>query len=103
LDQKTGFHQKMLACVSITTTDWTSVHDFQSPGCRTGIASFSWPDVIGDPFFSSGPRITTDGVHACAANNAAFDQNFLGHVGNSGPNQFYGPGYVNADLSFIKM
>jgi len=69
---------------------------------RTGIASFSYPDVIGDPFASSTPRITADGVRTGASNAAAFSQNFLGHVGDSGRNQFYGPHYTNADLSLVK-
>jgi hypothetical protein len=69
---------------------------------RTGIASFSYPDVIGNPFQSSGSAITADGVRTGASNNDAFSQTFLGHVGDSGRNQFYGPNYVNADISLIK-
>jgi hypothetical protein len=69
---------------------------------RTGIASFSWPDVIGNPFGNPGPRITADGVRTGAANAAAFTTSFLGHVGNSGRNQYYGPHYTNADVTLMK-
>ena len=69
---------------------------------RTGVASFSWPDVIGEPFGNPGPRITADGVRTGAANAAAFTTHFLGHVGDSGRNQFYGPHYTNADITLMK-
>jgi hypothetical protein len=71
---------------------------------RTGIASFSYPDVIGNPFLATGPRITADGVRTGASNVAAFTDPsvFLGHIGDSGRNQFYGPHYTNADVSLIK-
>jgi hypothetical protein len=71
---------------------------------RTGIASFSWPDVIGDPFGNPGARITADGVRTGAANPAAFTpaSTFLGHIGDAGRNQFYGPSYTNADITLMK-
>jgi hypothetical protein len=71
---------------------------------RTGIGSFSWPDVIGDPFGNPGPRITADGVRTGAANAAAFTpaSTFLGHLGDEGRNQFYGPSYTNADITLMK-
>jgi hypothetical protein len=70
---------------------------------RDGVGSLSYPDVIGDPFTSSGPRINADGnVRTGASNNAAFSSTFLGHIGDAGRNQFYGPHYTNADLSLVK-
>ncbi|HWO36805.1 MAG TPA: hypothetical protein VNO32_49120, partial [Candidatus Acidoferrum sp.] len=69
---------------------------------RTGIASFSYPDVIGNPFQSSGPQIGASGVRTGASNLAAFSNTFLGHVGDSGRNQFYGPHYTNADVVLMK-
>jgi hypothetical protein len=71
---------------------------------RTGIASFSWPDVIGDPFGNPGARISADGVRTGAANAAAFTpaSTFLGHLGDEGRNQFYGPSYTNADITLMK-
>ena len=70
---------------------------------RNGVAAFSFPDVIGDPFASSGPRIDANGnVRTGASNNAAFSSTFLGHIGDAGRNQFYGPHYTNADLSLVK-
>jgi hypothetical protein len=70
---------------------------------RNGVAAFSYPDVLGDPFSFSGPRINAAGnVHTGAANNAAFSSTFLGHIGDSGRNQYYGPHYTNADISAAK-
>ncbi len=70
---------------------------------RNGVAAFSYPDIIGDPFASSGPRIDADGnVRTGASNNNAFSSTFLGHIGNEGRNHFYGPHYTNADLSLMK-
>lgn len=69
---------------------------------RTGVASFSYPDVIGDPFAASGPRISADGVRTGAANIVGFSNTFLGHIGDSGRNQFYGPHYTDADMVLMK-
>ena len=72
---------------------------------RNGLGSggSSYPDVIGDPYASSGPRINADGnVRTGASNDAAFSNTFLGHIGDAGRNQFYGPHYTNADISLIK-
>ena len=69
---------------------------------RTGIASFSYPDVIGNPFASSGSQISASGVRTGASDVAAFSNTFLGHIGDSGRNQFYGPHYTNADMVLMK-
>ena len=69
---------------------------------RTGIASFSYPDVIGSPFASSGPQISANGVRTGASDLAAFSDTFLGHIGDSGRNQFYGPHYTNVDMVLMK-
>jgi hypothetical protein len=69
---------------------------------RTGIGSFSYPDVIGNPFASSGPQISANGVRAGASNLAAFSDTFLGHIGDSGRNQFYGPHYTNVDMVLMR-
>lgn len=69
---------------------------------RNGTGSFSYPDVIGNPFIG-GPRINADGnVLTGASNNDAFSSTFLGHIGDAGRNQFYGPHYTNADISLMK-
>jgi hypothetical protein len=69
---------------------------------RNGVNG-SFPDVIGNPYANSGPRINADGnVHTGASNSNAFSSTFLGHLGDAGRNSFYGPHYTNADLSFIK-
>src|SRR5205085_529922 len=40
---------------------------------RNGVGAFSYPDIIGDPFASSGPRINANGnVRTGASNNNAF-------------------------------
>ena len=68
-----------------------------------GTGGVSYPDVLGDPYATSGPRINADGnVRTGAANSAAFSQGFLGHIGDAGRNQFYGPHYTNADISLMK-
>jgi hypothetical protein len=68
---------------------------------RTGVASFSWPDVLSDPNNNPGPRIQNAGVKT-GANLNAFSSTFLGHLGDSGRNQFYGPNYTNADTVLMK-
>ena len=70
---------------------------------RNGVGAFSFPDIIGDPFSSSRPRIDANGnVRTGASNNAAFSNTFLGHIGDEGRNHFYGPHYTNADMSLSK-
>jgi hypothetical protein len=68
---------------------------------RTGVASFSWPDVVGDPQNNPGPRIQAAGVKT-GLNIAGFSQSFLGHLGNSGRNQWYGPSHNDMDLALMK-
>ena len=68
---------------------------------RTGVASFSWPDVLGDPNNNPGSRIQSAGVKT-GVNLNAFSSTFLGHIGNSGRNQYYGPNYTNADMVLLK-
>jgi carboxypeptidase family protein len=69
---------------------------------RNGIAAggASWPDVIG-PLHSPGPRIQPGGV-ATGVNADAFSTTFLGHLGDAGRNQFYGPHYTDADMVLAK-
>lgn len=67
---------------------------------RTGVASFSWPDVIGN-LSIPGPRIQNGGVKT-GVNVNAFSTTFLGHIGNSGRNQYYGPHYTDADMVLAK-
>jgi hypothetical protein len=66
------------------------------------VEPFSYPDVIGNPFASSGPQISANGIRTGASNLAAFSSTFLRHIGNAGRNQFYGPHYTNADLVLMK-
>ena len=69
---------------------------------RNGVNG-SFPDVIGNPFANGGPRINADGnVLTGASNSNAFSSTFLGHIGDSGRNSFYGPHYTNADISLAK-
>ena len=68
---------------------------------RTGVASFSWPDVLGDPNNNPGLRIQGAGVKT-GVNLNAFSSTFLGHIGDSGRNQFYGPNDINADMVLLK-
>ena len=68
---------------------------------RTGVASFSWPDVLGDPNNNPGSRIQGAGLKT-GVNLNAFSSTFLGHIGDSGRNQFYGPNDINADMVLLK-
>jgi len=68
---------------------------------RTGVASFSWPDVIGDPQLNPGPRIQAAGVKT-GLNLAGFSNTFLGHLGDSGRNQWYGPSHTDMDMVLMK-
>ena len=89
--------------ISAQTGHPYTIYQAQDNG-RTGIGvgGFSWADVIGNPLQSTGPRIQADGVLTGASNGDAFSSNFLGHIGNSGRNQFYGPHYTNADITLMK-
>jgi hypothetical protein len=68
---------------------------------RTGVAAFSWPDVIGNPLNNPGPRLQASGVKT-GVNLAGFSSNFLGHLGNSGRNQWYGPSRNDLDMVLMK-
>jgi hypothetical protein len=68
---------------------------------RTGVAAFSWPDRFGDPSDNPGPRIQDAGVKT-GVNLAAFSTTFLGHLGDSGRNQYYGPSYATTDMVLMK-
>jgi hypothetical protein len=68
---------------------------------RTGVASFSWPDVLADPNNNPGSRIQGAGVKT-GVNLNAFSSTFLGHIGDSGRNQYYGPNYTDADMVLLK-
>jgi hypothetical protein len=77
---------------------------FPQDNGRNGLGSggFSYPDVIGNPYAASGSPINGNGVRTGASNSAGFSQNFLGHIGDAGRNQFYGPHYTDADISLSK-
>jgi len=70
---------------------------------RTGISS--WADLVGDPF---GPPSGPGCAPAAGlgkpffTNQCAFAEPAFGRPGSIGRNQFYGPSYVNFDLSFAK-
>jgi hypothetical protein len=70
---------------------------------RNGVAAFSFPDVIGDQFASSGPRIDANGnVRTGCVEQCGLQQHVPGTHWHAGRNQFYGPHYTNADLSLVK-
>jgi Carboxypeptidase regulatory-like domain/TonB-dependent Receptor Plug Domain len=70
---------------------------------RNGIAAGggSWPDVVGQLHSLAGPRIQVGGV-ATGLDPNDFSSTFLGHLGNAGRNQFYGPHYTSADMVLAK-
>ncbi|MBZ5571026.1 MAG: TonB-dependent receptor [Acidobacteriia bacterium] len=67
---------------------------------RTGIAS--WCDLVGDPNLAGANSADTQNQKVYFSNPAAFDVPPFGRKGTIARNQFYGPGYVNFDLSFAK-
>jgi hypothetical protein len=69
---------------------------------RTGVASFSWPDRLSDPNVNPGPRNQNAGVKT-GVNLNAFSSTFLGHIGDSGRNQFNGPHYTDADAVLMNV
>jgi len=90
--------------VSAQTGHPYSLIFFQDNG-RNGLGSggVSYPDVIGNPYADPGPRINASGnVRTGAFNQDAFSNTFLGHLGDAGRNQFYGPHYTDADISLSK-
>ena len=62
----------------------------------------SWPNVVGDPYAFSGPRITANGVVTGASNQDAFVQPAYGTQGNAGRNSFWGPHYYETDMALLK-
>jgi len=86
--------------VSAQTGNPYSIFTVQDNG-RTGIAAFSWPDVIGDPHNNPGPRFQQGAVKT-GLNLGAFSSGFLGHLGNSGRNQWYGPSHSDMDMVLMK-
>jgi hypothetical protein len=73
-----------------------------------GAGPSSWPNVVGNPYASSGPRIQESGVVTGATGGGVsnqqnvFPQAAFGSEGDAGRNQFYGPHYTNADMVLMK-
>jgi hypothetical protein len=69
---------------------------------RTGISA--WADLVGDPFAAGvvNPNAGPNGGKTWFRNIDAFAEPNYGGPGNISRNQFYGPGFVNFDLSFSK-
>jgi hypothetical protein len=75
--------------------DMYSITDSQ----RTGLSNR--PDLVGDPF-APGANTGTPGVKVFFTNPDAFAEPPYGRAGNLGRNHYYGPGYVNFDMSVSK-
>jgi hypothetical protein len=73
-----------------------------------GAGPASWPNVVGNPYANSGPRIQPGGVTTGATGGGVLNQSNVfpqapfGSEGNAGRNQFYGPHYTNADVVIMK-
>jgi hypothetical protein len=69
---------------------------------RTGISA--WADLVGDPNAAgiTNPNAGPNGGKTWFRNIDAFAEPNFGGPGNIGRNQFFGPGFVNFDLSFSK-
>jgi hypothetical protein len=57
--------------------------------------------VLADPNNNPGSRIQGAGVKI-GVNLNAFSSTFLGHIGDSGRKQYYGPNYTDADMVLLK-
>ena len=57
--------------------------------------------MLADPNNNPGSRIQGAGVKT-GVNLNAFSSAFLGHIGDSGRNQYYGPNYTDADMVLLK-
>ena len=57
--------------------------------------------MLADPNNNPGSRIQGAGVKT-GVNLNAFSYTFLGHIGDSGRNQYYGPNYTDADMVLLK-
>ena len=62
----------------------------------------SWPNVVGNPYANSGPRITSSGVVTGASNQDAFAQAPYGFQGDAGRNAFFGPHYYETNTALLK-
>jgi hypothetical protein len=67
---------------------------------RTGLSNRA--DVFGDPFAAGSNSNLTNGNKAFFTNPDVFAEPQYGRPGNVGRNHFYGPNFVNFDLSFAK-
>jgi Carboxypeptidase regulatory-like domain/TonB-dependent Receptor Plug Domain len=78
--------------------------DYARTGASVSVGA-SWPNVVGDPYANSGPRIDpTNGVATGATNLGAFlaSTPAFGTQGNAGRNNFVGPAYYETDLALLK-
>ena len=57
--------------------------------------------MLADPNNNPGSRIQGAGVKT-GVNLNAFSSTFVGHIGDSGRNQYYGPNYTDADMVLLK-
>jgi hypothetical protein len=86
----------------ITTAE--TGHPFEVRGTRdsqrTGVSA--WAQLVGDPFAAPGSGCAASGGKAFFTNTCAFALPPWGFASNIGKNAFYGPNYVNFDLSISK-
>ena len=66
---------------------------------RTGRIGYT--DQVGDPY-SQGPNNGSPGAKVWITNLNALQVPAFGSIGNAGKNQFYGPSYVDFDVSIAK-
>jgi hypothetical protein len=78
--------------------------DYARTGASVAVGG-SWPNVVGDPYANSGPRVDpNNGVATGAVNSAAFTTSTpaFGTQGNAGRNNFVGPSYYETDIALMK-
>ena len=77
--------------------------DYARTGATVAVGA-SWPNVVGNPYANSGPRINSSGVATGATNLDAFTVSTpaFGTQGDAGRNSFFGPHYYETDIALMK-
>jgi hypothetical protein len=78
--------------------------DYARTGATVAVGA-SFPNVVGDPYANSSPRIDpTNGVATGATNLAAFTTSIpaFGTQGDASRNSFFGPHYYETDIALMK-
>ncbi len=77
--------------------------DYSRTGASVAVGA-SWPNVVGDPYAHTGPRLNPASVVTGASNLNAFTTSVpvFGSQGDAGRNAFWGPSYYETDIALMK-